>query len=438
MNKATIKLTLAMLAALAVAGWAVPAGAQVDPLEPDAVMDEDPLEPGITVEEATAGDEDEAFAPVETDDVASVFSEMDDRELGKLIQEAINRRLKVERQQVAAEIRKGIMYDPDEMLAAIKILEDNPADTQKDNIDRIWRAYATVDPSFAKPLELFKAGKHAEAAEAVQKIVSVQEATYLSAAKFYLLAESLRASKQGHDAVTAYSEIFVNMPDRISFAASASFRAGQTYEEMGRFIYAMKYYGECVTNYGLTLDVEDVTALAEKIDHYQKLYKDPLGSLAGMMDKVEQRLAAVDSGKGTQQEQEQIVMILEDLIKTMEEQQKPPPPSSSSSQDKDKQKNKGQGEGQGQGQAQGQAQGKGSKPMGNNPSGPAMVSALTPGEVAPLREKAGEYEVNEEGDWATMPPRQRDELMSVARRRMSERHRNAIADFHKKMAEGGE
>jgi hypothetical protein len=37
-----------------------------------------------------------------------------------------------------------------------------------------------------------------------------------------------------------------------------------------------------------------------------------------------------------------------------------------------------------------------------------------------------------------MPPRQRDELMSVARRRMSERHRNAIADFHKKMAEGGE
>ena len=178
MNRSTKPdLTVMLLVAAALALWPVAVLAATEAPLPEA-----------TPKPAEAADAD---AEAAHDDLADLLKEFTPEQLAELVKRAAANRLTLERRQVAMEIDQGILYEPDDIKAAGKILSDKPANTQKDNIDRICRAFAKVDGRFAKPYKLFAAKKYKEAAEAAGQIVDPTRATYLSAAEHFIQAESL-------------------------------------------------------------------------------------------------------------------------------------------------------------------------------------------------------------------------------------------------------
>ena len=371
---------------------------------------------------------------VSADEIDRMLQSMTPEQIEELVKTAMSSQLKTERQLVAAEIRDNLAYwdRQKEVEAAIKRINDQPKDTQKDNIQRVLEALAIVDPVFAKPYKLFKDGKFEQAAEAAKELLDPQRTTYLSAAQHYLYAEALAAAGKLEDAVEVYSDLMVNMPDRMSFAASASLSAAQAYEKLHRFMYAMEMYVYCIKNYALTLDKEQGEAVSKKIDDYLAIYKDPLAHLAGQMDQVQGRLAKSDSGKKTQETEQQIIALLDDLIKTAEDKQ------GGGGQGKQRQRGQREGEqeGQGQGQGQGQQQAQGSQ-GGDQPTSPMQDSRLVPGAVQRPNKLSQTHDSGESGDWSTLPPRQREQIMQSVKKVLTERHKGIIRDYHSRLSKEG-
>lgn len=363
-----------------------------------------------------------------SDSLDKILDTMTPEQLADILKKAAADRLKVERQQVAVEIGGGLLYEPNKIQEALAILKDKPADTQADNIDRILRAFAAVDIRLAGPYRLYAEKKYDKAAAELKLLLDPQQTTLFSAAKHYLYAAALAQSGNDADAVEAYRDLMINMPDRISFAASASLEAARLYDKMGRFLYAMQMYDYCLQNYSLTLDPPEAERLLKKIDEMREISKDPLGTLAARMEHVEKRLGGSDSGKDTQAREREIVALLEDLIKTVEEKQ------SQKGQGKGNQNKQNQGQSQEQTQVAGQPKG-GNPNKTNNPSNPAMRSMVVPGEVERPTKLSEVHAASEQDDWSRLPPREQERLRDLARKAVGERYRDIISDYHSKLAE---
>jgi len=252
------------------------------------------------------------------DEVDKLLAGLSDEQIEKLIAQARLRQLQAERRQVVAEIRGELLYailEPGVIEEAVALITTDPADTQADNIQRICKVFAKVDPRFARVWELFAADKHAAAAKAAKPVLDPERTTYLSAAMHWMYAEALARSGEHEQAVEAYRDVMVRMPERMSFAASSALAAARLYEADSRFLYAMEMYTYYIKNYGLTLTKARADRLIEKIEAWGKLYEDPLGTVAKKMTEVELRLARSDSGPQTQQREKEIVALLDDLIK---------------------------------------------------------------------------------------------------------------------------
>jgi tetratricopeptide (TPR) repeat protein len=346
-------------------------------------------------------------------------------QLEELIARAMKARLKVERDGVAREIGDNMMYMDEGKDAALTALRDSPADTQQDNIDRICKAFARVDRHFARPYKLFTEGKYAEASAAFKDIVDLQQSTFLSAAKVYMQALSLEKTGKNYDAVDAYGELMASMPDRISFASAASLNSAQLYEKMGRMLYAMQMYSFCLKNYGLTLEAKQREDIRARLEELIDLYQDPMKSVSSKMGSVGKRLDKVDSGKETQKEQKEIVMLLEDMIKTIEEQQQS---GSSSSSGKQQQGKKSEGQQPGE-QQPGDPQG-----TQGNPTKGAERSVVVPGPVArPTNQKA--IHPSNSPDWSAMPPREREKLEQAMKAAVPDMYRDIISDYRTRLAQ---
>lgn len=433
-----MKTSLTILAALLAAAVAMPAWAQelpkADPNEPA---------PSPTVEDKSKD--------TVQDDLGKLLDGMTPEQIQELIKKSAQMRLTGERKQVAAEIVANLTIAQNRKDAAVKILEDNPANTQKDNIDRISRAFCQIDDRFAAACKLHKGGKFAEAAEAFKKITSTQDVNYFAAARGYLLGDALyRAGLAGLDTADAskemaarkvvwegvdvWLEMLENMPDRVSFSSSAALARAEALEKLGRGIYAMDMYTFVVKNFALTLDKEQVDAISDKLAKLTEVYKDPMQYVSKGMGEVMDLLAKSNSGKPTQDKQQEVASVLLDMIKTLEEKQQqqsksPPPQRGEKPGDK-----KGEGEGKGQGQGQ-PKQGKGSRPQDTKPpSSPAQVSALPDGPGS-RKVRGTEFRDGEPGDWSTLPPRTRDALNEAQKKVLSERYRDMIRDYHTRLAE---
>jgi len=361
------------------------------------------------------------------------FGQIGPKEMEKLIREAVAKRLTVERQQVASEIRENLLYEEDDIAAAMKLLNDNPANTQTDNIRRICRAFARVDDLFAEAYGLYEAGKFDEAAEKLGKLIDLEQHTYLSAATVYLCGSALAGAGKTYQATDRYEDLLFEMPDRASFAAAACAEAAEAYEKMGRYLYAMQMYSACLMNYALTLPKEQVEQISEKVDKWSEVYGKPLKYLAGEMGDVEKRLRKADSGPQTRAKQDEIVAVLDDLIKSVEEQQ------NKQKQQQQQQRGQSQGRpgeegssgsrGQGQGQQQGRASGL------NQPTQGATDSWLPSG-TGPRPTKASERHTTVGEDrWAQLPPRQREKLEQIMKKAIPEKYRDLINDYHARLAE---
>jgi tetratricopeptide (TPR) repeat protein len=366
------------------------------------------------------------------DDLAKLLRELSPEDVQKLIRSAVESRLKVERQQAAEEIKEDLLADPADVAAAVKLLDAGPKNTQKDNIDRILRAMGKVDLHVGKAMELLEAKKYPEAVQAIEKDLNVQEATYRNAARYTLYARAMAAQGKGYEAAEAFQKVLVVMGDKISFAAAAAMESARIYEELQRFTYAAQMYAFAVRNYGLTLDADALDTIDKKMKEYSEFAKDPLGWAGGMMGEVKNRLGRNDSGQETQKKEEKIVAVITDLIKTAEEQQQ-----AGQGQGQSQQRQKGQKQGECEGEGQGQAQGSSKNgPKGTQqPSSPAQVSALVPGAVARPTKRSEVHNSAETGDWATLPPRERQKLEELRKKVMSERYRDIISKYRTKISD---
>ena len=219
------------------------------------------------------------------------------------------------------------------------------------------------------------------------------------------------------------------MHERLSFAAEANLRAAGTSYDVGRFLYAVQLYEYCARNYGLTLTGEEYQLVTDKVAEIREIYDAPLSALSEMMGDVHGRLAAEDSGEETQSTERHIVAVLEDLIKTAEEQQQGGGGQSGGGPDDQQNQDQEQG---GAGQARGQG-----ATGGNRPTSPMQTSRIVPGRLPKPVRGTTEHDTGESGDWAGLPPRQRDQLQEIARRNRSERHRRMTNKYHRRLAEEG-
>lgn len=355
-------------------------------------------------------------------------------QLAGFFQEARARRLSMERDQVAAEIREGLLFDPDKVDRAIKELRQGARNTWDDNTERICRAFALVDPRFSKAWQQHREGNSDSAAGAVKAIISERDSSYFAAAKRFCYAEALAATGRHEDAVEAYVELVKAMPDRFSFSALALRRAASAYEKMHRLYNAMALYHAWVESFGL-LDPDAARELADRAAKIAADYKDPLGTLSRKMSVVQTRLSATDSGRTTQQTQREIVAMLDDLIATAEENS-----SQSQGQGQSQAQQQGRckqcGKSDCQGQCQGQGQGGKSGPASGIgiPSNPATVSRLVGGQVQRPTGLSKIRPSDPSDDWGLLPPRERQQLLEAFKEAMPERYREMIRDYYKSLA----
>lgn len=360
------------------------------------------------------------------DDVGAALEGMSPEELEKLIAEAMVARLRVERQQVIGEIQEELLYEPADVKKATSLMRSKPADTQADNIQRIMKAFAIADPIYKEAYSEYQKGSTEKAIRTIKKTLSADESSYLAAAKLYLLAEAYMKEGKSYDGVETFTEIMVNMPERISFAASASLQAAEGYEKLNRGYYAMQTYAYALKNYGLTLDKKTFDEMQKRFKELHGLYSEPMKAITGMMGDVESRLAKTDSGKATQAKQERIVALLGDLIKVAEEQQKAGGQGQGQSRKRGKKKSQQQGGGK-------QSASSGSKPGQpkgtDTPSSPAQSSRVVPGAVERPNKLSAVHGSDEDGNWSSLPARERRELLELRKKLVSDRERGIAADY---------
>ena len=355
---------------------------------------------------------------------------LSDEERNKMIMESIKQRLQLERDQVAVEIRRGLLFSDSDETKALKLLVTNPANTQKDNFARILAAFAIVDKRFAKAYKLFHAKKYPEAVVAAQRSFNMKkvDCTYLSAAKVYLLAAAMEKSGKHYKAIGVFDHILEYMPDRVSIATAAAIRIPIAFEKKGRWGMALRGYKICLLNYGMMLPNAQAKEMISKIIKYEKVYKDPFGTLTNWIGVTQRRLAAVDSGKQTRNMQKEIVTLLEDIIKTAEEKSQKPP-QKAKKQKKGEKKGGKPKPGKNKGKKKGKPKPKKSQ-KGMQES--ILTSASDPG--GKLAESGGRSKVRT-GEWAELPPRQKQKIEQIRRKSMPERYRTIISDYHTRMAE---
>ena len=366
---------------------------------------------------------------MDVDELEAFFQELSTEELQALIDEANARRLALEREHVVAEMRRGLLFDPQQINEASAMLESAEAVARAENVEVIIEALAMVDDLFAQARDLLAGGGAAAAAAAIKSQLDPNDRTFLSATKHLVYGDALRANGQVHDAVEAYRQILKFMPDRISIAASAAVRAGETYDQAGRMMYAMDMYAFCLKNYGLALTQDEARHMQERLAELKEIFDDPLTSVADMMEHVGVRLEGADSGEQTQETQDEIVAVLEDLIKTLEERERPP----------------GGGGGQGnqnrqrqrrQDQSDSEDSSAGARNQGR-PSRHAEDSRLVPGELPEAMDLASVHDTEESGDWAQLPPRKQEEIQEIMRQGMSGRYQQLVEDYHRWLSEQG-
>ncbi|MCY2930230.1 MAG: hypothetical protein NTV86_12185 [Planctomycetota bacterium] len=370
----------------------------------------------------------QATTPALGDDLNSAL-EMTEAEQREQQRRGAPLRFAAERLEAAAEIKGDLLYLKKDVDAAAAILDDAPANTQKDNVDRICRAMAKVDARFAKAYELLGKKQYKEAAEAAKKILDPSRATFLTAATYTVYAEGQALGGDVDGAIDTYGDLLGALPYHMSFAAGAGIRIAQLYEKGNRFYYAMHAYNGLLRDYALVISPEQQQEFAKKMDEYAAIYDEPMKAVVDRMGDARVLLDAVDSGARTQKKEQEVIAILDDLIKMLEEQDSKCPPKD----------NPGQGKCKGsEGSEPKPGSASGQPAVNARPTNPANVSKLPGGRAAPPPPMEKVFSGKERGDWADLPPLERAKIQQKMERAIAERYRDAIRDYHRRLAEQGE
>ena len=376
-------------------------------------------------------------AELTDEELAGVLEQLSPEQVTELIDQAVQRRLAVERKQVAEEIRQNILYDEETVAKAEKALDAPSASktgTRAENIQRICQAYAAVDDAFAVALRHYEKKEYAVAAEALKELAAPESSTYRSAAAHFLLGDALVKSGKKFKGTEVWGELLVNQPDRISFAAEAAMRSAKAYESMRRGMYALEMYTYCLNNYSLSLEKDEAEGVYKRSQELRSQYTDPIKTVTTMMADLEGRLDRAQTGKPTQEKHEELVALLEDLIQTAEERQRQKDQQNQQNQNQQQGKRKG-GQKKGAGQQQQQQQAQGRNPSGKPSGTGAKKSALVPGPVSKPNLLARQQTGSDAGKWAELPAREREQIRELMQQRLGQRRGQQVRDYHRRLAE---
>lgn len=236
-----------------------------------------------------------------------------------LVHQGRRERMRQERRLVAAEIRHCLTYAQDRRDLACEMLVRESAENLQENIHQICRALATADPAFGKAFRLFEAGRYRQAALSLMNVADSRHATFLSAAKHYLLGEALLRDQHLRYALEAYGKIAVEMSDRVSFAAVACLRAAETYESLKSGYYALRMYEYLQENFGPTLDAGQASFVAGRVNKLKPEYGRDADRTAADPEPgdlalpASERLPASEAAR-----QRQIAALMRDVVRHLE------------------------------------------------------------------------------------------------------------------------
>ncbi len=390
---------------------------------------------------ATGADKAADKAEQEEDDaeLRALLGEATPDEQEKEIARIAVERLTEERREVVAELKASKIYKAEAVAAAVKALEAAQVKTQDENIFVICEAIAAADARFTLAWREFNEGKFEDAAQRLKGKIQTEQDSYATAAMQYVFGESLRETKEIWDAIGAYTNVLVYQPRKICFASSSACIAAALYESMNRGQYAIEMYTFCLENYGLTLSEAEAETMVERLEELMANYEKPLDTLTQWMGESAGKLKKTDFAQAHKSQQDAVI-LLEDLIKTLEEKNRQ---KEEEDQEKKEQKEEKPGEGEEPGEESGDKPGEGDKP-GDKPGDPrgdkpdskgALKSALVPGKVTRPGVLTKEHRGTDSGKWSELSPRQKERIENAMKQKLAEKRGSLVRDYHRKLAE---
>jgi hypothetical protein len=183
--------------------------------------------------------------------------------------------------------------------------------------------------------------------------------------------------------------------------------------------------------------IEDVTGAPERYRTVSalmlvdmQLWKEKdLSAVARKMENVERRLELARGGPQTQKLQKEVVARLDELIKEMENKNKPKPPGPPGDPKDGKDPNDGSCPASG---PPGPGQPGSGPPNGTNPSAPAADSAAAGGAGTGNVDQAKLKKLVE--NWGSLPPREQNRALQELTQGLPARHREAIENYFRNLA----
>ncbi len=369
----------------------------------------------------------EGMDPLAGSEVSSYLNTLTPEQIDELIAQANERRLAMERELTVTELRQDLWFDPEQVEEAAVLLTDDPATDRAGSVLRTMDALAIVDPQFARARQLLAEGNIEEAVALASKLVDANEASYLSAVRHLFYARALVQAGELEDATHAYKAILVNMTERMSLAATAAWEGAETFEEMGWYIDAGSWYAFLLKNYSLTLASEEYKTARDAYARHKAFVEDPLNAIAERMAMAGEDLRAGEPEESADDQQEVIKMIEDILRETQPAPNQPPrPPGENQPPPSGEEEESVSPSGEQTGNNQ------------NRSTNPATSEHL-PGDGVRRDPSRGTnvHDTEEHGDWASLPPREREKYQELVQRGMDDRHQEISREYHEELAEEG-
>ncbi|MEM8885298.1 MAG: tetratricopeptide repeat protein [Planctomycetota bacterium] len=271
----------------------------------------------------------------------------------------------------------------------------------------IHQALLLMDADYKKADALLLGERYAAAADLYRKVATSDDQYVKAYATFRAgLADMNR--ERFEEASTAFNKALNEWGRYMGFDIECAFYIavchGQMREKEKAIVAATKFledYPDAPERYK--------RAMEQMKNELVQEWESPLYDLAGRMDHVGRQIERGKTGDETQGKQQEIVSILDELIKRAEQQE---------------------------GKGQGQNNGGGNSPRGNDPSSnPANSSKVSPGasRTGNLRGKPGRKPGEK---WGEMRDKERDEVLQALKEKFPGRYRELQEQYDRAVAEG--
>jgi TolA-binding protein len=328
-----------------------------------------------------------------------------------------------ERAAIANEIRSELLYDSARAAATAKELMESDAQTATAVVQAAASAFARVDKRFAAALDLLEQKQFSKSADAFYHLINPLSRPLFAATAQYHRARAI--SQQGGDedlekAAEQFEELAEKMQMHPAFALAAHLEAARLHDRLHRFLYAADRYQSALKiaeETGLATDAERKEA-GERLAQLRGVAEDPLGAVASSMQAAHGFLGENETGARPQTKQQEAIALLDDLIKTLQDQQ----------QQQENQQQQQQQQNEQQRAQQQRQQGRAQRALAQ-PTSPARVSALPPGATTPAGEQAPVHPTDETDAWGRLKQAERERILQDLKERFPDRYQEMLREY---------